>query len=400
MSTNILCSHRAEKIRTHLSHVLSLLVIFLLLSVTAVWTGNLFGKPFAENEQSKQSVVSLTEPTAQQLQDLGIDKTTTQLALIDSAAWSVTSLRGENLGMLISTKLYAADIKGFAGATPLYIYVDKNGGIRQIVAQDNADTPNFFNKAFTALKGKWIGKNMNEAATMQVDAVSGATFSSNAIIKNVQRSMSVYASQQNGDRVAPAIGWGRTVAVAMVLLLGCLISVYFRGNKPLRIFQQLLNVVVLGFWCGQFLSLSLLRGWIANGVDVVTSLPTLMVLTVAVVMPFFKRKHHYCSLVCPLGSLQELASYLPIPKIHCSAKVYKAMTRIRLWAFALLMLLLWTGIGGFLLDFEPFTAFMLHTASLSVLVLAAVIVVASMFIPNVWCKSLCPMGMTLNLSEK
>lgn len=50
--------------------------------------------------------------------------------------------------------------------------------------------------------------------------------------------------------------------------------------------QLVLNVVVLGFWCGQFLSLSLLRGWIANGFDPIIYLPTLIILATAVLMPF------------------------------------------------------------------------------------------------------------------
>lgn len=175
----------------------------------------------------------------------------------------------------------------------------------------------------------------------------------------------------------------------------------FRGHKILRMAQLVLNVVVLGFWCGQFLSLSLLRGWVANGLDPIVYIPTLLMLATAVIMPFFRRKHHYCSWICPLGSLQELASHLPFPKVHCSPKVYKAMSRIRLVCFALLMFVLWTAFGGAeILDYEPFTAFFITTATPAVMGLCAAIVVASCFVPNVWCKCLCPMGQTLELAEK
>lgn len=386
--------------QTHLSHALSLLVVFLLLTAAAAWTGNLFGKRLGNAENATEQASTLILPTEQQLADLGIKANKAQLVPHDSASWMVQSSQGNALGTLIYSAPYAKDVKGFAGATPLYIYVDAKGTIKHIVAQDNAETPYFFNRAFENIAAKWIGLDAEKATNLHVDAVSGATFSSNAIIHNVQNAMTAYASLHSQHAQSPTIGWGRTIAVAFVLLLGWFISIFFRGNKRLRTFQLLLNVVVLGFWCGQFLSLSLLRGWIANGLSPIAYLPTLLVLAMAVLMPVFKYKHYYCSWVCPLGSLQEIAAHIPVPKIHCSAKVYKAMSRIRLWAFCLLMLSLWTGIGGFLLDYEPFTAFLLQATSPVVLILSGVIVVASMFIPNVWCKCLCPMGMLLNISEK
>ena len=75
------------------------------------------------------------------------------------------------------------------------------------------------------------------------------------------------------------------------------------------------------------------------------------------------------------------------------------MGRIRFGVFALLMLLLWTGMGAAVLDYEPFTAFMVTTASPAVMALAAVFVVASCFVPKLWCRCVCPMGSLLDLSE-
>lgn len=77
------------------------------------------------------------------------------------------------------------------------------------------------------------------------------------------------------------------------------------------------------------------------------------------------------------------------------------MSRIRIVCFGMLMLVLWTALGGIgVLDYEPFTAFLITTATPAVIALCAAIVVASCFVPNVWCKCLCPMGQTLELAEK
>ncbi len=390
---------KLRKLTQLLEHLLSLLVVFLMFAAVALQTGSLFGHKLGQTDTAERTATALKLPAPEQLKELGLDNAALQFSQRDSASWNVVAPGGAAKGVLVSSLPYARDVKGFAGQVPLYIYMDESGVVRGIALDENAETPDFVNRASAALLPQWIGKGAEQAASQKVDAVSGATFSSRAIIANVQQSLAALSSANSHAAKTPVIGWGRTVAVCLVLLLGLGISYFFRGNKVLRVVQLLLNVGVLGFWCGQFLSLSLLRGWLANGFDPVAYLPTLIVLGVAVLLPFFKHKHHYCSWVCPLGSAQELMSRLPFPKIRCSAKVYRSMSRVRLWVFALLMLLLWTGVGSVALDYEPFTAFLTTTALPAVIIMAAVILVASCFVPNLWCRSLCPMGMALTLAE-
>lgn len=383
-------------------HVLSLLVVFLMLLAGTLWTGQLFGHAFGEESTATVGTAnaSLAMPDEPQLKQLGLQPQEVKLTPRDSASWQVTGHNGADLGVVVSSAPYAPEVKGFAGPTPLFIYLDAGGHVAGLAACDNADTPDFFQRAFGHLHDQWNGLSAEQASQLQVDGVSGATFSSKAIVANVQQSMTAVAAQgQHTATAAPTIGWLRTAAVALVLLTGIVMSWKLRGRKTWRIVQQVLNVGVLGFWCGQFLSLSLLRGWISNGLDPLAYLPTLLVLGVALLMPFFRRKHHYCSWVCPYGSLQSLAATLPLPKIHCSPKVYRWMSRIRMGVFCLLMLLLWAGVGAKVLDHEPFTAFMVTTAPKDVLILAGAFVVASCFVPQLWCRCLCPMGMTLDLAE-
>lgn len=382
-------------------HMLSLLVVLLMLMAAALCTGQLFGLHVGQQERTSQSQTtsSAEMPDARCIQQLGLDASQMKMQPRDSASWTVVKTDGTTVGTVIATAPYAKEVKGFAGPTPLYIYIGVEGKVKGIAAADNADTPNFFNTAFSALSSKWNGLTVHDAANREVDAVTGATYSSQGIIGNVQNALSTIDASTGSVTAVPTIGWARTAAVALVLIMGIMVSWKFRGRKWLRIVQLLLNVGVLGFWCGQFLSLSLLRGWLSNGMDPMAWMPTLMVLAVAVLMPFFKRKRHYCTWVCPFGSLQELSGRLPLPKIHCTPKTFRIMSRIRFYAFCLLMFLLWTGIGAEVLDYEPFSAFLVTTASPAVLILAATVVVVSCFVPNVWCRCLCPMGSLLDLSE-
>lgn len=395
--------HFMPYIIKHLEHVVSLLVVFLMLVATALWPGKLFGHDIGSNATPDNNAkTTLVRPDNEQMHTLGLPANNDcELTQRDSASWTVTAHDGTDLGVVVSTAPYARHIKGFAGTTPLYLYINTQGHISQIAAAENAETPYFFKRAFEGTTPQWTGKSVTDASHANVDAISGATYSSKAIIANVQNTLAARSRAESATAPIPAIGWTRTIIVALVLLTGILITFKWRGHKWLRMVQLLLNVGILGFWCGQFLSLSLLRGWVANGLEPVASLPTLLVLGVAVIMPFIKRPHHYCSWVCPYGSLQELAGRLPFPKVHCSPKVYKTMSRIRITVFAIIMLLLWTAFWDIqVLNYEPFSAFMVNSAAPIVMVLACVFVVASCFVPNVWCKCLCPMGQLLNLSEK
>mgnify|MGYP004512181153 CR=1 FL=1 len=80
--------------------------------------------------------------------------------------------------------------RGFQGNTPVTIHI-KGGKITNIESLPNQETPQYFARAEELLK-KFIGKSVDEASTMKVDAVSGATFSSKALIQNVKGGLKYY----------------------------------------------------------------------------------------------------------------------------------------------------------------------------------------------------------------
>jgi uncharacterized protein with FMN-binding domain len=96
---------------------------------------------------------------------------------------------------VIDTKELGKEVIGYAGTTPVEITVT-NGRIEKIEALPNAETPGFFQRVkeseiFTALNGKTI----EEASKVQLDAVSGATFSSKAVIENIRLGLKAAAKK-------------------------------------------------------------------------------------------------------------------------------------------------------------------------------------------------------------
>ncbi|MBQ1816641.1 MAG: FMN-binding protein [Bacteroidaceae bacterium] len=92
-----------------------------------------------------------------------------------------------NNGITIySTDAYGSRIRGYAGPTPLFIAVNEKGKIVSIAAAQNIETEEYFSYVLeSSLLKKWNGKTLKEAATFKPDAVTGATYSSTAVIRTV-----------------------------------------------------------------------------------------------------------------------------------------------------------------------------------------------------------------------
>ncbi|MBR3557941.1 MAG: FMN-binding protein [Bacteroidales bacterium] len=92
---------------------------------------------------------------------------------------------------VVNTTKLTADVQGFNGPTPLKIYI-KGDKIEKIEALPNEETPGFFARVQEGLLNKWNGMSVKKAATAEVDAVSGATYSSEAVKKNVKAGAEYY----------------------------------------------------------------------------------------------------------------------------------------------------------------------------------------------------------------
>ena len=92
---------------------------------------------------------------------------------------------------VVNTTTLAKDVKGFKGNTPLKIYI-KSNKIVKIEPLANRESPNFFGKVKQGLLNKWYGMKASKASTTQVDGVTGATFSSKAVMENVKRGAKYY----------------------------------------------------------------------------------------------------------------------------------------------------------------------------------------------------------------
>ncbi len=292
--------------------------------------------------------------------------------------------------VVVNTTQIGRDITGYGGQVPLEIYI-KDGRVSRIEALPNSESPEFFDEA-KALLTRWNGKTVGEAADMKVDVVSGATFSSRGIIGNVRRGLQYAAKVEAKPSVTdkPDLS-AKTVAGLIVVLLGAVVPLFVR-NRRWRMLQLTLNVVVLGLWCGTFLSWSLFVGYASGGINVWVSLVPIVMLVTAFVYPLFGKKQYYCTNICPFGSLQELAGKTTRRNWKMGRKAVRRLNTFRKVLFAVLMVLMLAGVWSAWTDYELFTAFVFQSASVVVIALAVVFVVLSVFVPRPYCRFVCPTG--------
>ncbi len=146
--------------------IISLVIVFVMMAAVAIRRdGMLFGHHLSEN--TADSIVGI-----QHLDDGSTIVNTAQLGL---------------------------DIRGYNGPVPLEIRLDPSGKVASIAVLDNSESPKFLQHVLDGgLLEQWIGRNAGQIlAAPDIDAVSGATYTSKAIIANVRAGLATALGRPN-----------------------------------------------------------------------------------------------------------------------------------------------------------------------------------------------------------
>lgn len=322
---------------------------------------------------------------------------------VEAAADTVNAGKTQTLQTLedgttvINTTLLGKDITGYAGTVPLEIRI-KEDKVVSVKALDNEETPEFFEQA-SSLLGSWDGKTLQQAQELKVDAVSGATFSSKAIIGNVRQGLQFALKTQQEESLLAKLDLSAKAIAGLIVALMAAILPLFVKNRRYRLVQQALNILVLGFWCGMFLNYSSIIGYMSNGMNVLTLMVPVIMLITAFIYPLFGKKSYYCTHVCPFGSLQELSGKCVKYKVKMSPQTVRRLDAFRQVLWAVLMFCLWTGVWFDWIDYEPFSAFIFTSASWVVIGIAIGFVLLSTIITRPYCRFVCPTGTLFKFSQ-
>ena len=113
------------------------------------------------------------------------------IVLLTAAAEKSEVMTREGDTYVVNTTELSKDELGYQSPTPVKIYI-KNGVIQRVEALPNDETPKYFDAAKKKVLPQWEGMRVKQAQKAHIDGRTGATLSSEALIKNVQMGLDYY----------------------------------------------------------------------------------------------------------------------------------------------------------------------------------------------------------------
>ena len=112
------------------------------------------------------------------------------VAFVTASAQDV--MRKEKDGTyVVNTTTLAQDVEGYNGPTPVEVYIKKNK-IVKVVPLKSQEGPKYVAKVKKNMLPQYEQMNVKKGTVQEVDAVTGATFTSNAVKENIRRAVDYY----------------------------------------------------------------------------------------------------------------------------------------------------------------------------------------------------------------
>ena len=112
------------------------------------------------------------------------------VAFVTASAQDV--MRKEKDGTyVVNTTTLAHDVEGYNGPTPVEVYIRKNK-IVKVVPLKSQEGPKYVAKVKKDMLPKYEQMNVKKGTVQDVDAVTGATFTSKAVQENIRRAVDYY----------------------------------------------------------------------------------------------------------------------------------------------------------------------------------------------------------------
>jgi len=293
------------------------------------------------------------------------------------------------------------EANGFAGPLKVAMAVDLQGEVLALDVVDQRETPAWLKrvKASRFLDGL-TGKSYADPFKINedIDAVTGATFTTRAIAESVLQGSRLVAVDQLGfeapPQTAPEINFGFRESI-LVLLFALVLVAHRRGfhyTRQLRRLTLLVGLVAIGFLYNSPLSLAyinkfLLGFWPAWQAHLYWYFLIGGILLVFVV----SNRNPYCHWFCPFGAVQECVGAVGGKKIISVGRYRRPLqwvTRTIVW-LAIVLALLFRSPG--LTGYEVFDSMFTGKGSSLQFILLGIVLLAALVVRMPWCTYLCPM---------
>jgi NosR/NirI family nitrous oxide reductase transcriptional regulator len=290
---------------------------------------------------------------------------------------------------------------GYGGPLSLAVAVDLEGRASSLAVVDHRETPSFFERAIRAgMLRRLAGLGYEEPIVLgeDVDAVSGATYTSRALTQSLHRALREVAGTQLGLPLTPdeqQIVFGVPELILIALFAAAVLQRRIRVRKKLRgqlrWATRLTGLVSLGFVYNSpfvlaHINMVLLGYW----PEWQTHLYWYVLIGGLLLFKASDEWNVYCYDFCPFGAAQDALGLIGAAKsrpVRWSGGLLWAKRWLIAAAIAIALLLRNPGVSSY----EIFgTLFTLEGSNFQ-FALLALIVLASMFYARPWCQYLCPL---------
>ncbi len=315
---------------------------------------------------------------------------------------------GRELGYVVRTQPRCRDIIGYAGVTDTLVVLDRDWKIIGLAIHASEDTASYvrdialdrkFLKKFNSLS--WDAAADLDLKAAGIEGVSGATMTSMAIAQSVKARLKL-----SRDELAAPVplrfawrDWGMLVVLAAAALMAFGKPEWrHRWKRP----YQIALIVYVGLIAGDLLAQKLFAGWSRAGIPWTTAPGLVLLATAALVVPWVTAKPFYCHHVCPHGAAQELIGQVRPSRFQLTlpAGVIRGLEYLPAGFLLLTLVVTLLALPLDLAGLEPFAAYIVRSAGVATLVVAALGLVASFFVPQAYCRFGCPTGALLNFVRR
>ena len=293
-----------------------------------------------------------------------------------------------------------AQAMGYGGPVTVAVAVDTRGTIIGLGVVDHKDSPTYFEQVLRSdLLKNVLGKTYQDplALSRDVDAVTGATLSSNAIVVSAHQAVKEIASHQLGlevpDAADPELDFGLSETILMALFAMGIVARLkgFRFTRILRWASLLTGLVFIGFVYNNPLTIAMInRMLLGFWPDLHTHLYPYLLVGGVMLLFLIEGKNSYCGWFCPFGAAQECLGKISRAK-HRKFEHFRGVLKWLQRGAALVAI-----IGALLLrdpaltSYEVFgTLFQMWGSAFQFSIIALVFLL-SLYTIRPWCNYLCP----------
>ncbi|MBI5204046.1 MAG: 4Fe-4S binding protein [Nitrospirae bacterium] len=302
----------------------------------------------------------------------------------------------------------APSIRGYAGPIKILLALSPDGKIRGIKILEHKETKNYVHYMESPeYLQKFLGKSVNDPfeADKDVDAISRATVSVEAMAKTIKESSRIVAAdvlkipvKSEEAKKAHGTGW-----ITYLLLFSPAIVFYFVTRKSKKFLRArdislILSIPVIGLYLSS--PFSILHVFNLVLLRPSSSMLWLIILASTIISIIIAGRL-YCGWLCPFGALSELIGRLPFKKWLIPVETddrWRDLKYILLGAAAFVVFISKRVEFG---NYEAYvTLFSFHGNYLA-WSLVVITLLANLKVERFWCRYLCPVAaLTGMLSRK